>query len=314
MESIDINHAAQTVFDGLDTTVKLKYKTPPTYLIAVCLEKHLVAEFSLSTDTMFITAIHKHKGVSGSIILDKVELFARTVGVKTISLNDNSRIYIRECDDVDTVFGYKNNMEISLQTLYLLTAGMSWYNSKGYVDETMDSAEGDHQGIRTDDINVRVGAFMQKVIVSLIENQNFVYYKANRNTFEDTVDTLGNSTNYIYQLLSRINAVVPELHIDLLVKDYFNIVKTLLKTPNPSADDCRLFMLFKELFMFIDDSLLLRRDLNGSTKILAGIKGRRKGTCKKCLQNKKHRHNNSKKMQKSKKKRQILTFNLNDIK
>ena len=306
MESIDINHAVQTVFDGLDTNVKLKYVSPPTYLITVYLEKHLVAEFSLSTNTMFITAIQKYKSVSGSIILDKVEQFARMVGVKLISLNDASCIYISGCDDVDITLGI--DIEISLQTLYLLTAGMSWYNSKGYIDETLEGVD----GIRRDDINMPMDTFMQKVIISLIENEDFVYYKANRNTFEDTVDSQGNPTNYIYQLLSRINTIVPELHTRLLVKDYFNIVKTLLKTPTPTPDDCRLFILFKELFRFIDNSFVVLRDLHGSTKILAGIKGRRKKTCKKCLKNKKHRH--IKKMQKSKKKRQILTFILNDIK
>jgi hypothetical protein len=243
-----------------------------------------------------------------------VELFARTVGVKTISLNDASCIYISGCDDVNITLGI--DIEISLQTLYLLTAGMSWYNSKGYIDEKLEDVDGIKRvdGIRRDDINMPMDTFMQNVITSLIKNEDFVYYKANHNTFEDTVDSQGNPTNYIYQLLSRINTIVPELlHTRLLVKDYFNIVKTLLKTPTPTPDDCRLFILFKELIRFIDNSFLLLRDLNGSTKILAGIKGWKKRTCKKCLKNKKHRRH-SKKMQKSKKKRQILTFNLNDIK
>lgn len=289
MERVD--SLLKLTFDGLSTTINIKYKRQ--IQIRIC----MLTEFSISDDNIFISALHKCEGVSGSIMLDKIELFARNFGVKTISLNDASNIIIEECD-----------VKISLQVLYLLTAGMSWYNSKGYVDETMYEG-GIGQDIRTDDINQPMDIFMQKVVVGLIETDDVVYFKANGKMFNDTVDSQGIPTNYMYELLSKINRIVPDLHSGRIVKDYFNIVKTLLKTP-PTPTNCILFKLFEELISFIDGSFLLRKDLNGSTKTLAGRK-----SCKKCVKKKKkkncNRHTNKRK---GKKGNQILTFNLNEIK
>jgi hypothetical protein len=283
----------ELTFDGLSTTINLKYQHQ--IQIRIC----MLTEFLISGDNIFISALHKCEGVSGSIMLDKIELFARKFGIKTISLNDASNIIIEEC-----------NVKISLQVLYLLTAGMSWYNSKGYVDETMYEG-GIGPDIRTDDINQPMDIFMQKVVAGLIETENFTYFQANGKTFDDTVDSQGIPTNYMHSLLSKINSIVPDLHIGHLVKDYFTIVKTLLKTP-PTPTNCILFKLFEELISFIDGSFLLRKDLNGSTKTLAG---KRRKSCKKCVKKKKkkncNRHTNKRK---GKKGNQILTFNLNEIK
>ena len=295
METL-LHSAMRIAFDGLTNDIIIKYKSPPAYQIRIYLERCMLLEFSISEETIFISALHKCDGVSGSIMLDKIELFARTVGVKTISLNDASNIVIDVCD-----------VKISLQTLYLLTAGMSWYNSKGYIDETLMEVK-ISQLIRTDDINVSMDIFMQKVITGLINNENYEYYKANK-IFDTINDSQGKPTNYGFKLLSNINRIVRDLHIGLLVKDYFNIVKTLLKTPNPTQIDCNLFKLFEELIYFINESYILLKDLNGSTKILAGFKRRK--TCKKCLKNKKHIKSNNKRKNK---RGLILTFNLNDIK
>jgi len=295
-----IKQTMHTIFDGFTADIKLKYKNPDVYLIriyATPLKKCLLIEFSISGNNIFIGVLHKCEGVSGSILLDKIELFARTIGVKTISLNDASNIIIEEC-----------NIKISLQVLYLLTAGMSWYNSKGYVDETMYEG-GIGQDIRSDEINQPMSTFIPKVIAGLTKDEHYEYYRANGKTFDDTVDSQGIPTNYMYELLTNINIIVSDLHPGLLVKDYFNIVKTLLKTP--PTTNCILFKHFEELISFIDESFLLRKDLNGSTKTLAG---KRRKSCKKCLKNKKHIKSNKRKGRKGRKGNQILTFNLNDIK
>ena len=293
-----LQQTIHTIFDGFTADIKLKYKNPDAYLIRIYLKScmlTMLTEFSISGDNIFIGALHKCEGVSGSIMLDKIELFARTIGVKTISLNDASNIIIGEC-----------RIKISLQTLYLLTEGMSLYNSKGYVDKKM-SEDGIGQHIRSDDINQQMDTFIPKVIAWLIVNENYEYYHANGKTFADMVDSQGTPTNYMYTLLSKINIIVGDLHLGLLVKDYFTIVKTLLKN-QPTSTDCILFKHFEELITFINESYLLCRDLDGSTKKLAGKKRK---TCKKCLKNKKHR---SIQKRKRKKGRLILTFNLKDIK
>ena len=216
-------------------------------------------EFSIASDDMFINALHKCEGVSGSIMLDKIELFARTIGIKTITLNDASNIIIEEC-----------KIKISLQVLYLLTAGMSWYNSKGYVEISPLYTTEDTTAIRSDVINQPMSTFIPKVITGLSENEYYEYYRANGKTFDDTVNSQGTPTNYMYELLTKINIIVGDLHLGLLVKDYFTIVKALLKIP---PTDCILFKHFEELIMFIDESFLLHKDLHGSTKKLAGVKG-----------------------------------------
>lgn len=295
MEDEMIKHAIHTVFDGFTIQIKVKYRNPTAYEIVILLEMCLLTEILISGETLFIAKLHKCNGVSGSTILEKIESFARTIGVKTISLNDASNIIIEECD-----------VKISLQTLYLLTAGLSWYNSKGYVDTTPEfkhTAE-----IRRDEINVSMDIFIPKVIAELKANEYYEYYHANRKTFDDAVNSQGIPTNYMYELLTQINSIVGDLHLGLLVKDYFAIVKALLKRPNPTKADCRLFKHFEELITFINESYLLCRDLDGSTKKLAGKKRK---TCKKCLKNKKHR---SIQKRKRKKGRLILTFNLKDIK
>jgi hypothetical protein len=263
----------------------------------------MLTDFSISGDNIFINLLHKCEGVSGSIVLDKIELFARANRIKTISLNDASNIIIDEC-----------NIKISLQVLYLLTAGMSWYNSKGYVETSPLYPPEDIIATRNGDINQPMSTFIPKVIAGLTENAHYEYYRANGKTFDDTVNSLGTPTNYMYELLTKINIIVGDLHIGLLVKDYFTIVKALLKIPPTTPADCRLLKHFEELIMFIEESFLLYKDLVGSTKILAGSK--RSKTCKKCLKNKKHRNMHNKKHTKSKRKKgnQILTFNLNDIK
>jgi hypothetical protein len=293
-----IKHAIHAVFDEFTIQIKVKYRNPSTYEINILLERCLLTEILISDETLFIAQLHKCNDVSGSIILEKIESFARTIGVKTISLNDASNIIIEEC-----------NVKISLQSLYLLTAGLSWYNSKGYVDtnpELKYTAK-----IRSDEIKVSMVIFIKRMITALNENQYYELYHANGNAFKDAEDP----TNFVYLLLTYITDIEPRLHIDLLVKDYFAIVKTLLKRPNPTKNDCSLFKYFEVLFMYIDESYLLARDLSGSTKNLAG---KRRKSCKRCLKNKKHRskHNKNRSIQKGKRKRGrlILTFNLKDIK
>ena len=300
MESTQLQQTIHTVFDGFTADIKLRDKNPDLYIIRIYLKSCMLTEFSIRSENMFIGVLHKCEGVSGSIMLDKIELFARTIGIKTISLNDASNIIIEEC-----------NIKISLQTLYLLTAGMSWYNSKGYVEISQLFLQPEiTTAIRSYEINQRMDDFIPKVIEGLSENQHYEYYRANGKTFDNKLlDSQGTPTNYMYDLLSKINIIVGDLHLGLLVKDYFTIVKALLKTPPTTPTDCRLFKHFEELIMFIDASFLLRKDLNGSTKILAGFKRRK--SCKKCLKNKKHNktHIKTKSKRKMKKGNQILTFN-----
>ncbi len=64
--------------------------------------------------------------LSGNSILEKIETFARNIGVSFISLNDGSQIYIDE---------FKS---YSLATYYILLHGVSWYNAKGYVSKKIE--------------------------------------------------------------------------------------------------------------------------------------------------------------------------------
>lgn len=200
-----------------------------------------------NNDNLHITQISKCEHVSGTVILDKIEEFARIIGVKKITLGDDSKIIVPEC-----------NIKISLAVLYFLSHGMTWYNSKGYLADTHHEYTNQ---ISKDEINISMNEFIPKVIHKLRGEIDYIRLNKYHNLGHLDYNEFGNPAilqtdekyvDYIYDLLKRIQIRRRDLTLDLLVKDYFGRVKTILQTPTPTPEDCKLFKLFSELFGFIE--------------------------------------------------------------
>lgn len=268
METAQIVDIIHTIFHGF--TIKTKISTSIEVLIYLTGDERitdLLTHFFIVNNTMGIKSLNKQGNVSGAFILTKLEELARAIGLKSISLNDNSEIHV-QCGR----FG----INISLSTLYLLTHGMSWYNSKGYVDPQM--VRDDIPGYHRDLINTPMHVFIEKVIQELVKNDTYEYFDLNKRTF----DSAGNKTNYIYHTFDNIRRQIPELTLDLKVKDYFAIVKSILQNPNmiiknqnPTSLECDFFYSIKTLIHLITLTNIFILD-EGSIKILAGKRSKKR--------------------------------------
>ena len=217
METAQTIDTIRTVFSGFIIQTKISSDILVSIYLTEASSK-LLTQFFISDEGIGIKSLNKQGNVSGTFILAKIEELARAIGAKSISLNDNSTLEL-PCG--------KFGVNISLAILYLLTHGISWYNSKGYVDKCMidDGIPSYHHDL----INTTMSEFIQKVIKELVKNQTFEYFNLNGKTFEDTIDSQGNTTNYMYNTFADIERKMPVLTLELKVNEYFAIIKSLLQ-------------------------------------------------------------------------------------
>ena len=256
-----------------------------------------------NNEKIWIEHLSKCEHVSGPFILDKVETLAKRIGVKEISLADASQVSVNVC-------GHKK--EISLAVLYLLTKSMTWYNSKGYTARHGSETK----GIREDQINMVMSDFIRDLIAIFKEDQytDINYYLANKREnhkfikvedngkVSDTQDDEG-YVEYMYILLERILQRDHRLTMDIKVKDYFEIAKTILKNPSPTREECDLMIYLVELISYITESQILFEQFEmDATKNLLGAKNKKT--------KKKSRKNKKTKKQRRNNKSNILTFKL----
>lgn len=72
-------------------------------------------------------------GLKGTMLLETLEEYAKTINISTITLDDKTKLNI-EC------ISESKNISIDLTVLKLLVNGKSWYNSLGYFSSTPDNA------------------------------------------------------------------------------------------------------------------------------------------------------------------------------
>jgi hypothetical protein len=145
---------------------------------------------------IFINHLDKCESGSGTDLLSKVEYLSRQIGIRKLGLIDGSTI--------------RTNCGTSfpLKTLYTLTTGQSWYNSKGYIDPYNQNKIKKHN---KSIIKTKMAEF-----IMTLEEDEFL---------EESLDNIRQKTN---------------LSIRLTVKDFFTSAKKILQ----ESTDCTVISEF----------------------------------------------------------------------
>ena len=139
--------------------------------------------------------------LSGNSILEKIETFARNIGIPSISLDDDSQIYI---DD---------KQAYSLTFYYILLHGVSWYNSKGYISYKTDKEKEYNKKIIETPMNEVQKMVSNKTYNSVVEALG-VYGIAESETLGGIMlklDGLRKEGTYGYELMKTI-----KMYVDLV--------------------------------------------------------------------------------------------------
>jgi len=137
--------------------------------------------------------------LSGNSILEKIETFARNIGVSFISLNDDSQIYIDEMNSY------------SLSTYYILLYGVSWYNKKGYVSSKSEKEKAYNKKIiETPMNNIKglVSDLLSYPKVAKALNGYGIQESETLNEIMQKLDGLRKEGTYRYELLMTIKLFV----------------------------------------------------------------------------------------------------------
>ena len=196
-----IQNAIHSVFGSENVSIKLNrpilvfIKKPESSCIY--LELHIYEENQNNIHVHALDNCEEEK--KGRELLMLVEDLAQRIGSKQITLLDASRIKLN------------NFQSVSLKTLYILTTGQSWYNSLGYI--CLDNQRGTHA----------------------------VYYKENKDkiittTVSDFIEEVKHNTSdrLTEELIDKIFKEITEethreLNPEMYIKDYFTIVKKILR-------------------------------------------------------------------------------------
>ena len=139
--------------------------------------------------------------LSGNSILEKIETFARNIGVSFISLNDGSQIYIDEF------------RSYSLSVYYILLHGVSWYNAKGYISKKTEDEKTNNKKIIETSMNV-VPQIVSNKLYSSVVNALKVYGIQESETLGgimQKLDGLRKEEIYGYELMKTI-----KMYVDLV--------------------------------------------------------------------------------------------------
>ena len=204
---------------------------------------------------------------TGPYLLKQVENLALRLQINKINLTDESTLPIK-------------NSTISLKTLYFLTTGRSWYNTKGYFAK--NQPEQDEYNMEL--ITHSVAELIELCRIKRIESDE--YTDSQMAAFEEILEY---SIGEIQQTLSNLN-------IELPTNVYFSIVREQLKNEDISED-------IVSFFEILIDYIYLSNIFIGSKytkeiitpQILAGKSIRNKKTKNKKTKNKKTKNKKTKK-------------------
>ncbi len=141
--------------------------------------------------------------LSGNSILDKIETFAKKIGVKSISLSDGSEIYI---DDTNSY---------SLSRYYILLHGMSWYNSRGYVSSNTENEKKKNKIVNATPMNQINKLLQSSVYQSVVDGLSIYEIDSSEpiGKIMYKLDELRKSGEYGYELMKVI-----KMFVDLITK------------------------------------------------------------------------------------------------
>jgi len=185
-----------------------------------------INENNKENSNLYIKRLDKCNSASGTELLKLVESLSKSLGINSLNLIDMST-KLTECGP--PLF--------SLSTLYILTTGRTWYNSKGYIDPDEQSyIDNENNEL----INLTLNVFLKKCEERI---------KKSGLTGPDYV------LNNIVQEITNINS---SLEPSLRTKDYFVRVAIELK----SGKHCNLVRLLVKLINFIGHSKKLKLGTN----------------------------------------------------
>ena len=136
--------------------------------------------------------------LSGNHILEKLETFAKNIGIFSISLSDGSYIYI---DD---------SQYYNLSVYYILLYGISWYNSRGYVSDKFKKEINHNKNI----INMSLNSIKKinknkdyEILITELKSYD-IYDTYSLNNIAIELDKLRKSGIYGYELMKTIKHFV----------------------------------------------------------------------------------------------------------
>ena len=171
--------------------------------ILIKVNDNIIAKLIENKKRLHITNITKNDKISGQMIIEICEDYNYHHNKKPISLTDESKIITK-------------NYTISLQTVYILAYGISWYNHLEYYSKNYNEEVIDNKKI----INMRMNDFILSInykcnINSEISVKNyFIKIKdllKNEKVFTKEIEENVNLINFITQ--NNILNCTNELHI-----------------------------------------------------------------------------------------------------
>lgn len=254
---------------------------------------------SLDEDTIEVHDLDKC-GLTGTILLDLLEKYARSVGIKEINLLDASLIHTN-CEDETG-----QTINIDLAVLKLLTTGKSWYNSLGYFssDDTEETKEEIEKIANLPCIDAILSCKETeiRIINTLYDIGHLERIKASAfprsQLFIDTEYDIENNADIIESKIDEVKyktrmivtssgRLFPHADLKLSVRDY---LKTILPKKFVKEGNCREYGFIEKFINFISVLLDYNSDL---TKTLAT--GRRKKRRKTRRKTRNKRKNSSRK-------------------
>ena len=163
-------------------------------------------EYKNGNVTIHIENLDKCNANTGTQLLSKMEELTRLVGIDTLQLDDESNIIIERCDD----------LKISLYTLYVLTTGQNWYNSKGYISTNQREIDAQNQEL----INLNIIDFMNMCKEAKIQT-----YAKFLEMMEPSINIpakLEKEQTKNNSILINLLQYLPDLNDSMTVKVFFN--------------------------------------------------------------------------------------------
>ena len=194
-------------------------------------------DFGLTYNTRLLGDVNLRKcdeTKNGHFVLERLIRFAQLIGA-TINFLDISKIVIERCD-----------LSIPLKTLYLLTKGMTWYNSQGFP------LPPDEMGLMREQIMVPMSVFIEGLKAKLVKDDNSQYIQDKCDSEQSSDgDTLVITEHRVLDsYLQKFNITRTE-YDKITVQNYFTKISELLKN---KETNCTTIVEIKDFLLIIDNS------------------------------------------------------------
>jgi hypothetical protein len=193
-------------------------------------------DFTIKEDLIYVDWLNNCESGTGTTILQKVEQFAREIGIFKITLEDASQINT-PCHN-----------RVSLEILSILTTGKSWYNKLGYICENQDEIYKHYDSI----IQMSFSDFIDHVYRIIEEN-----YINHLHNFETLINILVRQKKIVFFFESTT------------VQQVFIKIKEMFKKGQPCLADIEPHLVLLIGYIKMSNILLLPPNRQIFTKILS---------------------------------------------